>query len=82
MKIGVRHVICINQNQAILDKATVDFSKFFYDEVFGKYSTICEAYEEAKRRVTSTYGSYQANKILLLRSDNHDPKNCSFKDHR
>ena len=41
---GVPHVICIDQNQTILDKAAVEFSKYFYDEVFDGYRNICEAY--------------------------------------
>ena len=83
LKIGVPHLICINQNQTILDKAAVDFSKYFYNEVFDKYSTICEAYLNAKDEVTSRYGPYQANKILLKTFDGHKPEECVFgKDHR
>lgn len=82
LKIGVPHVICINQNQRILDKAAVDFSKFFYDEVFDKFCTICEAYANAKQQLENIYGSFHANKVLLKTCDGHDVKNCAFKDHR
>jgi hypothetical protein len=65
LEIGVPHVICVNQNQRILDKAAVDFSKSFYDEVFDKYSTICEAFKRAKSQLEKEYGLFHANKILL-----------------
>jgi len=76
LQIGVPHVICINQNQTILDKAAVDFSKFFYDEVFDNYSTICEAFDRAKAQVQNIYGAYHANKILLKTNpDTHEQAN-------
>jgi hypothetical protein len=42
---GISHVICINQNQTILDKAAIEFSKYFYDEIFGVNNvSISDAY--------------------------------------
>lgn len=64
-EIGVPHVICVNQNQRILDKAAVDFSKAFYAEVFDKFCTICEAYSKAKAIIDKEYGKFHAEKILL-----------------
>lgn len=62
-------MICIDQYQTILDKAAVEFSKYFYDEVFGGYRNICEAYENAKQKVADTHGKFQADKIKLLKNE-------------
>ena len=58
MEAGVPHVICINQNETILDKAAVEFSKAFYDEVFDHYMTVCEAYQNAKTKVEDKFGGF------------------------
>lgn len=72
---GVPHVICINQKETILDKAAVEFSKFFYDEVFDRYNSICDAFEFAKKRVEDKYGKHHAKKLLLLlNSETHGEK--------
>ena len=78
---GVPHVICISQNQTILDRAAIDFSKFFYAEVFDKYSTICEAYASSKSRVENVHGKFHAEKILLLKSESHGDS-CQCREER
>ena len=44
LKAGVKHVICVDQNQRILDRAAIEFSKIFYDEVFDDGNSICSAF--------------------------------------
>jgi hypothetical protein len=66
LEAGIPHVICIDQNQTILDKAAIEFSKFFYDEVFDCYNNICDAYKYAKKKVEDTFGKFQAEKIKML----------------
>lgn len=66
--LGVPHVICIDQNQTILDKAAIEFSKLFYDEVFESYRNICDAFEMAKEKVEKIYGKFQAEKLILMKS--------------
>ena len=73
---GVPHVICIDQNQTILDKAAIEFSKFFYDEVFDTYRNICDAYKYAKEKVEQAYGKFQAEKIMLLTNEDTHGKTC------
>ena len=66
---GVPLVICINQNQTVLDKAAIEFSKHFYDEVFDTYQSISEAYQTAKDKVEKEFGKFQADKIMLLKNE-------------
>ena len=64
-------MICINQNQTILDKAAIEFSKYFYDEIFGVNNvSICDAYQYAKDKVEKNFGKFHAEKIMLFK--NHD----------
>lgn len=58
LEAGVPHVICIDQNETILDKAAIEFSKFFYDEVFDTYQNICDAYAYAKEKVEKAFGKF------------------------
>lgn len=78
---GVPHVICIKQTETILDMAAVEFSKAFYDEVFDKYLTVCEAYENALKMVEEKFGGFQAKKILLYKNDETHGDSCT-KDER
>jgi len=55
---GIPHVICINKKETVLDKAAIEFSKFFYDELFDSYKNICEAYRYAKAKVEKTFGKF------------------------
>ena len=77
LEAGVPHVICIDQNETILDKAAVEFSKFFYDEVFDTFKNICDAYTYAKEKVEKAYGKFQAEKIMLLKNEEVHGKVCS-----
>ena len=70
-------MICIDQNQTILDKAAIEFSKFFYDEVFDRYNNICDAYKYAKKKVEDTFGKFQAEKIKMLTNTETHGEVCS-----
>lgn len=80
LEAGVPHVICIDQNETILDKAAIEFSKFFYDEVFDTYQNICDAYAYAKEKVEKAYGKFQADKIMLLKNDETHGEKCPEQD--
>ena len=83
LKAGIPHVICIDQNQTILDKAAIEFSKFFYDEVFDRYNNICDAYKYAKKKVEDNFGKFQAEKIKMLTNDQTHGEECpEQKDQR
>lgn len=73
------HVICIDQNQTILDKAAVEFSKTFYDEVFDAYMNTCDAYQFAKEKVEKEFGKFQANKIMLLKNEDTHGDICPIQ---
>ena len=73
---GVPHVICIDQTQAIKDKAAIEFSKAFYDEVFDTYKNICDAYSYAKAKVEKAFGKHEAGKIMLLINESTHGGTC------
>ena len=45
---GVKHVICIRQEDQIMDEASIKFSSMFYEILFKYNKTICEAFALAK----------------------------------
>ena len=68
---GVPHVICVEQSQKLNDKAAIEFTKLFYDEVYAneknQLKSICDSYECAKDRVEKLYGSFEAGKLRILK---------------
>jgi hypothetical protein len=44
---GVKHVICIIQNQTVLDITAITFSRHFYSKVFQQRAKVCEAFKSA-----------------------------------
>ena len=83
LEAGVPHVICIDSKQALMDKASIEFSKFFYDEVFDQYSNVCEAFWNAKKKVEDTFGKYQADKMKLFTNEKTHGEKCpEQKDRR
>lgn len=66
-----------------MDKASIEFSKFFYDEVFDQYSNVCEAFWNAKKKVEDTFGKYQADKMKLFTNEKTHGEKCpEQKDRR
>ena len=60
-----------------MDKASIEFSKFFYDEVFDQYRNVCDAFRYAKKKVEDTYGKYQADKMKLFTNEKTHGEKCS-----
>jgi hypothetical protein len=56
--------------------AAVEFSKFFYDEVFDDYKNICDAYHYAKEKVEKIYGKFEAGKIMLMTNELTHGETC------
>jgi hypothetical protein len=48
---GVRHVICIREGSEIMDKASIMFSKVFYQTFFSKSYSACDSFEIAKNEI-------------------------------
>jgi hypothetical protein len=63
---GARHVVCIKSGYTISDKASLRFSKVFYETLFVKGYNVCSAFEIAKQEVQKTVNHTEANKFLLL----------------
>lgn len=66
---GAKHVICIMQDEKILDEASVLFSKVFYETLLCKHYTICNAFKIAKSEVADTINKTEASKFLLFVND-------------
>ena len=62
---GAKHVICIKQDEKILDKASLLFSKVFYETLFTKKYSVCDAYKTARKEVSETFCNSEANKFML-----------------
>jgi len=67
-KVGIRHVICIDQKKLLLDEAAIDFSKTFYGHIYSSTSqlSICQAFESAKSHVKKKHGAIEGEKYKLL----------------
>jgi hypothetical protein len=63
---GAHHVIWIMKSETILDKASLRFSKVFYQTLFMKRYSICEAFHIAKEDIRTFFTPSEANKYILL----------------
>lgn len=64
---GAKHVICIRAGERISDKASLRFSKVFYDTLFVKNYNVCTAFDIAKEEIKKVINGTEANKFLLLK---------------
>lgn len=71
---GAKHVICINQDDQISDRASLKFSQVFYEYLFIKKYSVCEAYNLAKEDIRTCINQGEANKFLLFKSEKGDAK--------
>ena len=67
---GARHVIWIKQNERISDKASLRFSKVFYETLFVKKYSVCKAFEIAKEDIRTLINNGEANKFILMVNNN------------
>jgi nucleoside-triphosphatase THEP1 len=63
---GAKHVICIRSGERISDKASLRFSRVFYETLFVKNYNVCTSFKIAKEEINKVIGSNEANKFLLL----------------
>lgn len=71
-KAGAKHVICVRENEPIMDEAILYFSENFYNILFQYNKTICGAYWEVKEMLAKKYPS-EAWKLLIIRDiDGYD----------
>ena len=77
---GARHVIWIKQNERISDKASLRFSKVFYETLFVKKYSVWKAFEIAKEDIRTLINNGEANKFILMVTNNESStKNKSQK---
>ncbi|CAI2383959.1 unnamed protein product [Moneuplotes crassus] len=67
---GARHVICIQKDKTISDKASLRFSKVFYETLFAKKYSVCKAFKIAKDDIRTLINATEANKFLILINEN------------
>ena len=63
---GAKHVVCIRGSEKISDKASLLFSKVFYETLFGKKYNVCDSFATAKDEVKTTINNAEASKFLLF----------------
>lgn len=71
---GARHVICIKGTEKISDAATLKFAQVFYEMLFVKQYSPCKSFEIAKEEVKRIHMEAEANKFLLLTTENEKGK--------
>lgn len=70
---GAQHVICIKQEWKIMDKASLLFSKVFYETFFSKKFSACNSFKTAKKEVSEILGKTEASKFMLMTQDDLNP---------
>ena len=66
---GARHVICIQKDQTISDKASLRFSRVFYETVFVKKYSVCKAFQLAKDDIRILINAGEADKFMFFVND-------------
>lgn len=76
-------MICVKKGERISDKASILFSKHFYNALFSQTRTVCQAFELAKASIHAEKDKYLANeyhKFIILkdtdRIDNQNDGSC------
>ena len=71
---GAKHVIWIKQEEEILDKASLLFSKVFYETLFGKKYNVWDSFATAKTEVETVINKSEASKFKLFTQESHGSK--------
>ncbi|CDW80630.1 nb-arc domain protein [Stylonychia lemnae] len=79
---GAKHVICIDQKTILQDEAAIEFSKTFYNNLFGSSHSICKAFISARDHIAKQISKLESEKYKLLISDEHPPNKCKMNDIR
>ena len=85
---GAKHVICIRGGEKISDKASLRFSKVFYETLFVKNYNVCTSFYIAKEEINKVINSTEASKFMLLIQEYdqwesvYNPNSGSTKKHR
>ena len=68
---GAKHVIWIRGEEQISDKASLLFSKVFYETLFWKKFNVWDSFQTAKDEVKNEINNAEANKFLLFTQESH-----------
>ena len=66
LRLGAKHVICVEKGRFVLDKAAILFTKTFYQLIYQKEEEICTAFDEAKRSVQYNCSAEEANLFKIF----------------
>jgi hypothetical protein len=72
---GAEHVIVIDKQEIIMDKAILTFTHTFYSRIWQPGATVCDAFEQAVTDVRIANRS-EEKKFKLETRDGHDCANC------
>jgi hypothetical protein len=53
VKAGIKHVLCIQKDRRIDDRAMIFFTELFYRNLFHLGLSICEAFKQTKEKIRS-----------------------------
>ena len=85
---GAKHVICIKGGEKISDKASLRFSKVFYETLFVKNYNVWTSFYIAKEEINKVINAAEASKFMLLIQEHdrwdvtYNPNSFATKKHR
>ena len=85
---GAKHVICIKGGEKISDKASLRFSKVFYETLFVKNYNVWTSFYIAKEEINKVINTTEASKFMLLIQEHdhwditYNPNSGAAKKHR
>lgn len=75
---GAKHVICIQGREKISDKASLRFSRVFYETLFVKNYNVCTSFHIAKEEISKVINQTEADKFMLLIQQTHPSKHKCY----
>jgi hypothetical protein len=81
---GAKHVICIRSGERISDKASLRFSRVFYETLFVKNFNVCTSFSIAKEEVSKVINNSEASKFIILiqGKDNTNEHSLTNDEHK
>ena len=71
------HVVCVEKDRFVLDKAAILFTKIFYEQLFKYEQRVCAAFDQAKRSVKMRYSAEEAS-LFKIFANHSKAEPCSL----
>ena len=75
---GAKHVIGVKTGDPASDSAALTFTRSFYMRLWESGSKLCVCYERAIVDIRLLYDDAEADKFIILKSNNHKTEDCSI----